>query len=109
MPDEVLRKVQAIVKVLSHQKRLQAEKQSTYNALMDVLTDLGEHGLVIHALRSSLRKSRANKHAMAQRRLRGSTSAPIMSIGLVQMPRSRWKNTTSGSRFHMGCQRAHHA
>ncbi|MBK5969154.1 response regulator [Thiorhodovibrio winogradskyi] len=54
MPDEVLRKVQAIVKVLSHQKRLQAEKQSTYNALMDVLTDLGEHGLVIHALRSSL-------------------------------------------------------
>ncbi|MBK1649187.1 response regulator [Rhabdochromatium marinum] len=54
VPDEVLRKVQTVVKMLSQQKRLHAEKQSTYKALIDVLTDLGEHGLVIHALRSSL-------------------------------------------------------
>ena len=54
IPDEVLRKVQAVVKVLRNQQRLKTEQQSTYKALMDVLTDLGEHGLVIHALRSSL-------------------------------------------------------
>ena len=46
--------MQAVVKVLRNQQRLKTEQQSTYKALMDVLTDLGEHGLVIHALRSSL-------------------------------------------------------
>lgn len=53
-PDEVLRKVQALVKMLIHKKRLQSDKQSTHKALIDVLTEYGENARVTHFLRSSL-------------------------------------------------------
>ena len=54
MPDEVLRKVQTLVKVLRNQQRLQSDKQSTHKTLMDVLAEHGENARVTHFLRSSL-------------------------------------------------------